>query len=258
MRQSGILRFLYGTAPGLSIPGGLGMLLLDGLIFLALMAVAGTMMKASGTARVLWLPLAMADLLLAIWALISICIRVAKGAPTANELPDAFPAGGMDQAMGPRVIEKSRMKQMLAMAGCLAMALVCLPLLHNADITKQWSGWAGLVFFGGGGLVLLLSAFSGNGALALDEDGFTLSSALRKFRYEWRDVSPFSVIRIGRARTQMVGFSIINKPGIMHNFAQDMTGTGGALMNIYTLPPAELAALMNAYRNTACNRRDRR
>jgi len=59
------------------------------------------------------------------------------------------------------------------------------------------------------------------------------------------------VIRVGRARTKMVGFSITNNTGALQSFNQSLVGAGGALPNIYTMRPEKLAALMNACRAQA-------
>jgi hypothetical protein len=253
MRRFGVLSDLYGVSNGLGIGAGIALLLLNAGIFLALLLVAGLIAAPGGMDAVLGRFVFFADAILAVWAVASVVIRVAKGKPakpgrarTAATV-SSLPPGDL----GPRIIKKSLAKQILVLIGCAVLAFGCALVIHDPHNGSEWKGWLGLLFFGGGGIIYLVLGLTGNQNLALDEDGFSVASAVRTYRYEWGNVTPFSVIRVGRARTKMVGFSVTNKHSMLQNLNKTLVGAGGGLPNIYTMRPEKLAALMNAYRAQA-------
>ncbi len=156
--------------------------------------------------------------------------------------------------LGPRRIRQSWAKRLLVLALCLGFAAGCLAVIRHPSTFPPAAAWAGLILFGGGGTVFLLLGLTGNAELTLDETGFVMASPRRNARYEWRDVTPFSVVRAGPAGHKMVGFSIISRTSLLQSFNQSLLGAGAALPDIYTMRPEDLAALMNAYRDQALRR----
>jgi len=152
------------------------------------------------------------------------------------------------------MITKSVSKQIFLLIACAALAAGCLAMIRNPESSQHAIGWAGLLFFGGGGVIYLVRGLTSHATLTLDEDGFSFTAARRGDRYEWQNVSPFAVIRVGRARTAMVGFSVANKNNALQNLNQGLVGAGVALPNIYAMSPEKLAGLMNAYRAQALRR----
>ncbi len=167
-------------------------------------------------------------------------------------------AAGFEDApaplLGPRRIRQSWAKRLLVLAICLGFAAGCLAVIRHPASFPRWAAWVGLVFFGAGGIIFLLLGLTGNAQLTFDETGFVMASPRRNARYEWRDVTAFSVVRAGPAGHKMVGFSIINKTSLLQSFNQSLLGAGAALPDIYAMRPEELASLMNAYRDQALRR----
>jgi hypothetical protein len=102
MRRFNVVSDLYGVSSGLGLGGALAVLSLDAMIFLTILAVAGFLEDAHPTGPINTCALVMSlfDFALAVWALISIVIRLGKGRPKpapsawSNQRGDAAPQPG--------------------------------------------------------------------------------------------------------------------------------------------------------------------
>jgi hypothetical protein len=101
MRRFHVFSYLYGTSPGFGIGRALGILALDAVIFLAIMAIAGALEDAhpNGPLYAFGLLISFFDIFLLPWALISILIRVVQGRP--REAGGAWPGDLGDAAPPP-------------------------------------------------------------------------------------------------------------------------------------------------------------
>lgn len=150
---------------------------------------------------------------------------------------------------GPVELRSPRRKHALLAAVALAFAGACL-LMARAE-PMGWKAaflWLGVAFFGGAVPVLLLLLVKG-GSLRLDRDGLSISQAWTRRVVAWSEVGEFEVAEVPPSSMPMVVFDDLGAtPGRTAAANLALVGRNSGLPDSYGLPPAALAALMNAWR----------
>jgi len=114
----------------------------------------------------------------------------------------------------------------------------------------EWVGWLSLIFGAVGSLAgLLLLLFPRLTSLHLTAEGFTSRTLLGACLIRWQDVAGFQVGSI--SGTTMVLYNFVpgytgKKFGRM--LSSDLAGWEAGIADMYGIPPAELADLMNAWK----------
>ena len=123
-----------------------------------------------------------------------------------------------------------------------------------SDPENTLVAWLTLFLFGVIGIPVSLFQLVRPGRLTLNEDGFEQIMMGRVISSDWKAVSGFGVLRIGR--NKFVSFSRMEDEGKkMTNLSRALTGGGhsGMLGDNFGMKAPELADLMNAFRNRALN-----
>lgn len=144
----------------------------------------------------------------------------------------------------PRSLTMSRRRSTLLLLLCLTFVAVGAVVLFAAG---EAAGLLAMIFFGIGALVILGQVVRPD-RLDLTAQGMTLHPSLlgrRTTRHAWASCSPFRVIDV---RTTLVGYSFVEATDPS---GQPRTRTGALQPGFDGLTAQELAALLNAYRDTA-------
>ena len=129
---------------------------------------------------------------------------------------------------------------------CLALAVVGLWMVSE----REPAGWVAAVFFGFCALMAAVAMAMGAG-LSLDPEGFTMRSALRRKRYLWAQVSPFSTVRAGR-RSYIVFDDLSRRAGWLSQANRALVGGACAIpAAIISGSLEDACALLNAFRKRA-------
>lgn len=110
-------------------------------------------------------------------------------------------------------------------------------------------GWAEILFFGSAAIVFSLLLLPGSAYLKLDPAGFTFCSLFRPHFTPWYEVDSFAAGRVGTNRLVVFNFSGLHRgQKYLRKISSAISGYEGALPDTYGLKAAELAALMNDWR----------
>jgi hypothetical protein len=110
-------------------------------------------------------------------------------------------------------------------------------------------GWAEILFFGTGAIVFCLLLLPGSAYLKLDPAGFTFCSLFRPHFTPWSEVEPFAVGRVGTRLLVVFNFSEAHRgQKYLRKVSSAISGYEAALPDTYRLKAADLAALMNDWR----------
>lgn len=155
--------------------------------------------------------------------------------------------------MEDRIIESSRSKLLLCLAGSLVFAVGCLALIMGEDSSTAWRLWPGVIFFGCCALIFL-SFLIWPQRLVLDSTGFALEGGFAKStrKVAWSDIDEFFVWRLPKGG-RSVGYRYRSDAENIPKTARlsRAFGADGALPRLWRLRPEELAAELNAYRERA-------
>lgn len=158
---------------------------------------------------------------------------------------------------GPVDLTVSQRKMVMVLVGALIFAGVSLWYLFNEQpsLYGRIVLWAGVAFLGAGIPVILCILVMGAG-LRLDAEGFRVRQAWRRYRTRWTDVSPFEVATLPiPLATQSVLAVIYDdataKGSKLAAVNVGLTGRNAALPDTYNFSHAELAELMNLWRERA-------
>jgi len=154
-----------------------------------------------------------------------------------------LPAGAVEVA----VLRPSLGKALVPLVACLLLA-ACGTLLV-ATGRNGIAGWAGILFFGGGGLVLGANLAPGASGLRLDREGFRVTSLFRSRSVRWADVEGFGVRAVPHAR-RMVGYRLLPGRRPPEGRLRRILGLGldGYLPDGYGLEPEALIEVLEAWR----------
>ena len=148
----------------------------------------------------------------------------------------------------PVTFRPSRKKWLLVFAGGALFAAGGYWMIRS----DEQAGWFVLIFFGLVALAGALAMLPGAGALTLDRDGFEFSSLFRRSRARWRDVSRFEVAELPPSGHKMVVYDdALQKGGLMAAASTAISGHTSGLPDTYGLAPADLARLMQQWRERA-------
>ncbi len=158
----------------------------------------------------------------------------------------------MTDVLEPKIIRGSLFKGVFNVLACAAFAVFGVMMIRDGG-PDAISGWFALVFFGGGGLVLLVTMVRPQ-VLTLDAQGFTISGGVsgKPRKTAWADIEDFFVYKLPRGG-KMIGFNYVpsaRKDGWMAK-ANQAFGADGALPKGWPGKPEDLAAELNAYRARA-------
>ena len=115
----------------------------------------------------------------------------------------------------------------------------------------NWFAWMTTGFFGLCLSISLIEIFSDRSYLRLTPEGFTIHGHLRSTTYRWDEVAGFGVEAIGSEFNKMVVLDFSDNSQVSpvgRSVARALAGCEGALPDTYGMKPADLAALMNAWR----------
>jgi hypothetical protein len=155
--------------------------------------------------------------------------------------------------MDDTVIQSSRGKILLYLVVSLVFSLGSLAMVQSDHSDGAWKLWLGGIFFGFGSLVFVALLIRPQ-RLVLDRTGFALEGGLvlSPKKVAWSDVDEFFVWRLPRGG-KSVGYryrpGAKNVPKIVK--VNRAFGADGALPRAWPLGPDELAAELNAYRESA-------
>jgi hypothetical protein len=170
-------------------------------------------------------------------------------ASAANAIPEV-------DLNGELVLRQDRLKSVVFWVGCLGFVAAGFWLKVEHPI----AGWASILFFGIGVLILPLTFLPGASYLRLTRDELTIVSLFRRTTIRWADIERFGVLAFGIPGTQkdLVGMRYApsyrgSKLGA--RIASAMTGFDGAIPASYGLPPEDLSTLLNDWRGRASGTR---
>jgi hypothetical protein len=110
-------------------------------------------------------------------------------------------------------------------------------------------GWVEILFFATAAIVFCLLLFPGSAYLKLDPAGFTFCSLFRSHFSPWSEVESFAVGSVGPRRLVVFNFSASHHgQKNLRKLSAAISGYEAALPDTYRLKAAELAALMNNWR----------
>lgn len=155
--------------------------------------------------------------------------------------------------MDDRVIESSRSKILLCLAGSLVFSIGGLALVRGEDVSTAWRLWPLVIFFGLCALVFLALLIRPQ-RLVLDATGFSVEGGFARSpsKIAWSDIDEFFVWRLprgGRSVAYRYRPDARNVPGTVR--ASRAFGADGALPRPWRSNPDALAAELNAYREQA-------
>jgi hypothetical protein len=147
-----------------------------------------------------------------------------------------------------RIIRVDSRRVLLFVLVALALIGGSVCMLFQAEEVNRKVGWIGIVFFGGGLVILLLQLLPGAASLTLDGEGFVVRALFRnRAKVRWLDVERFTLFRYNRA--SFVGYTFVfSYTGKTSPWAAAMGGAQGSLGGLYEVKPPELAALMEEWR----------
>jgi len=116
---------------------------------------------------------------------------------------------------------------------------------------NKLAAWICFLLFGGLGVPVSMFQLIKPARLTLSEDGFEQVMMGRTLQCDWASVSEFGILRVGKSK--LVSFSSEKDEGkVMAQISSVMTrGHSGALGDTFGMKAADLADLMNAFRNRA-------
>ncbi len=110
-------------------------------------------------------------------------------------------------------------------------------------------GWAGILFFGMGGVVLGLSLLPGSAYLKLDPAGFTICTLFGAYSYRWYEIESFEVGRLATRKSVFFNYSKLHRGReTLRKINSQIVGFEGALPDTYGMSAEKLAAILNDWR----------
>lgn len=149
---------------------------------------------------------------------------------------------------GPLKLRPSRKKWLLVLAGGALFVAGGIWMVRSGE----GAGWFVLSFFSLGVFAALLQLLPGAGLLALDREGFEVTTLFRRRRTGWQDAVGFAAARIPTTSELLVAYDdsrYVSKRIGRINVA--LVGRNAALPDTYGLAAAELAQLMEEWRERA-------
>jgi hypothetical protein len=148
------------------------------------------------------------------------------------------------------ILKPSKFKHIRISLGSLLLALCG----AGAIPENPLMGWAGLIFFGGGGIFLLAQLFTNGSSLKLTDEGFEVRSMHKSNFTKWEDIADIFVIQLrhGISVNEMVGFNYsgsYKRHRAARSVSQALTESDGGLPDTYGMKAAELAELMLQWKN---------
>jgi hypothetical protein len=165
--------------------------------------------------------------------------------PRADEILSKFP--------GPVVLYPSRKKLILMLLGSAVFVAGGISMVTSG----AGMGWLVAVFFGLCLVVFVVMLLPGAASLALDRDGFEITSLYRRHRTAWQNATGFEaaslpVVPPGRKMVVYNDGKMAGKSVARLNVA--MVGRNAGLPDSYGLAADDLADLMNRWRARATSR----
>jgi hypothetical protein len=149
---------------------------------------------------------------------------------------------------GPVTLRPARTKWLLVFAIGILFAAGGMWMIED----DRLMGWYVLVFFGLTALVAAVAMLPGAGVLALDREGFEVTSLFRRHRIRWRDTTDFAAVRIPPARQSMVAYNDLKQSGSrLAKMNVAIVGRTAAIPDTYGLSADALAQLMAQWRERA-------
>lgn len=113
---------------------------------------------------------------------------------------------------------------------------------------NQAAGYGGIVFFGLGVLVAVISLLPGSSFLRVAQDGFTYCSLYRQHHTAWHDVKEFQPVMVGTKA--MVGWNYNAGAGShlrLRRVSTAIAGVEAALPDTYGMTAPDLANFLNGF-----------
>jgi hypothetical protein len=165
-------------------------------------------------------------------------------------------------AMEPLVLPTSRRRGWLLLIASLVFVVGSVFVIREGEVV---AGWICLVFSGVCSLFLTTFVIPGLSFLRLDSDGFTVKAGFSERTTAWTEVSEFVAgprpMPFGRVMRvisfpQTFGLEKNEINGVFFDYLREgrPSGAKGQLIDAYEMPPSELAALMNEWRQRALAR----
>jgi hypothetical protein len=144
------------------------------------------------------------------------------------------------------VLRPSRRKWLGIFVLCLGFVALGAVLCRDGDPSDRWIGWLSVIFFGGGGIVVVPQIFSRRAHLRLDADGFSFATLRRRSDYNWAEITaPFAAVRVSRIK--LVMFNTARPPSRTSTLNQGFCGYDYGLPDTYGMKAEDLAALMTRF-----------
>jgi hypothetical protein len=148
-------------------------------------------------------------------------------------------------ANGTRILRPNSIKTLGLLAVCAIFAAGGLWIVAQGAAI----GWLVVIFFGLGVLVSAVRLLPSSAYLRIDSQGFTLCSLFRTYSFRWDDVQGFVVAWNGQFRLVAFNFAPgYQRASIGNKISAGISGFDAALPNSYGMSLADLAALLNDYK----------
>ena len=153
--------------------------------------------------------------------------------------------------MPTRVLRPKQTKTIAVVVGCLlALAAGADEVMHG----KAIMGWLVAGFGGLGAVAVAMRALPNCSYLELGPEGFTICELFRRKTYSWSDVEGFEVMvftmRYSRSRQVVFNFAPGFEPSpTLRKIGALVSGFESSVPDTYGMAAADLASLMNSYRN---------
>jgi hypothetical protein len=117
---------------------------------------------------------------------------------------------------------------------------------------QSFVGWGGIVFFGLCAALGIMSLWPDATYLKLNDQGFTMCGMFRTRSYLWSEVGTFKVRRMVTQNMVALDFTEnYRRSPSLRKINTRVAGFEGALPNLYSRSPEELATTMNEWRQRA-------
>lgn len=114
---------------------------------------------------------------------------------------------------------------------------------------KPLIGWLNICFFGPGAAVAIVSLLPGSHHLRLTDEGFEVCSLYRRWSVRWGDVQAFSPALVSRREMVCWNYAAdYTGQRLGRVVANNLTGVEAGLPDTYGMTAADLAALLNQWR----------
>ena len=166
------------------------------------------------------------------------------------------------------IYRPSKHKWTWVLLTCVVFVIIGCTMIRSSGLRDRFFGFAGILFFGAGGVIALLQFLPNSSFLQVSPDGLTIRATWRTTFYAWTDierfgVAEFSTIHTGiRQRHRRVGFNFSaayaggGRAWKFRDFNRGFMGFEAALPDNYGRDYAELAEHLNRMREQYVSSRE--